>query len=212
MRRFLRIVSLLWTVGCFLSFELTYVQTGAQTSFAMTVCLFSLIGTWGLWSVTGTRRPATTHGSASWADKRSLKGLLQKRGVAPKPGALVLGLRDRSHAIVLPPELARLHTLVVGGSGSGKTWGFFLPNAAEAQGSFVATDPKGELWHHTSGCHRRAWRFAPHYFPRGGSSGLLLPAIGRCVQRIRRQLPCAGPRWPAEIPPAPCNLPSPGQA
>jgi type IV secretion system protein VirD4 len=51
--------------------------------------------------------------------------------------------------------------LIVGGSGSGKTWGFFLPNAAQAAGSFVATDPKGELWQHTSGYHGRAWRFAP---------------------------------------------------
>jgi len=50
---------------------------------------------------------------------------------------------------------------VVGPSGSGKTRGLFLPNAAAATGSFVAADPKGELWAETSGRHARAWRFAP---------------------------------------------------
>lgn len=150
-----------WTLCCFGYLLLGTIQTGTQTNLAVSVCLFSLIASWAVWSVTGRRRPSTSHGSASWADTRALQRVLRPASRALEPGALALGLRGWRQAIVLPPDLARLHVLVVGGSGSGKTWGFFLPNAAHARGSFVATDPRGELWHHTSGYHQNAWRFAP---------------------------------------------------
>ncbi len=109
---------------------------------------------------TPSPRRVTTHGSAAWATGKDLQGLLAPAGRPPVPGALVLAPYGRK-AIVLPPEFAQRHTLIVGGSGSGKTRGFFLPNAARMTGSFVATDPKGELWETTSGYHAEAWRFAP---------------------------------------------------
>jgi len=37
------------------------------------------------------------------------------------------------------------NTLVIGGSGAGKTRGFVLPNLLQAHTSFVVTDPKGEI-------------------------------------------------------------------
>lgn len=37
------------------------------------------------------------------------------------------------------------NTLVLGGSGSGKTRGFVMPNILQAHSSFVITDPKGEI-------------------------------------------------------------------
>ncbi|MBV9282497.1 MAG: type IV secretory system conjugative DNA transfer family protein [Chloroflexi bacterium] len=105
-------------------------------------------------------RRVTTHGSADWATGKDLRGLLAPARRSPQPGALLLAPSGRK-ALVLPPELARRHTLIVGGSGSGKTRGFFMPNAARMTGSVVATDPKGELWEATSGYHGEAWRFAP---------------------------------------------------
>jgi type IV secretion system protein VirD4 len=49
----------------------------------------------------------------------------------------------------------------VGGSGTGKSFSFFLPNLAFARGvSCVVTDPKGELWQHTAGFHPSV-RYAP---------------------------------------------------
>jgi type IV secretion system protein VirD4 len=37
------------------------------------------------------------------------------------------------------------NTLIIGGSGSGKTRGFVLPNILQAHASYVVTDPKGEI-------------------------------------------------------------------
>lgn len=78
-----------------------------------------------------------------------------------EPGAALVGTHGRA-AIVLPRTLAVRHGYVLGPTGGGKTRGFFLPNCLlNRAGSFVATDPKGELWARTSGAHERAWRFAP---------------------------------------------------
>jgi type IV secretion system protein VirD4 len=129
-----------------------------------TPLIIALFVTGGLFLVGGGQAPATgatTHGSAGWATARDLQGLLARADEPVAPGALLVAPFDRRRRLVLPPELAGLHTLIVGPSGSGKTRGFFLPNTAAARGSFVATDPKGELWELTSGYHERAWRFAP---------------------------------------------------
>jgi type IV secretion system protein VirD4 len=105
----------------------------------------------------------TSHGSAGWASERDLRraGLLASTRQSPEPGALLLAPYSTREHVRLPPPGAQLHALIVGPSGSGKTRGVFMPNCAAARGSFVATDPKGELWRETSGYHARAWRFAP---------------------------------------------------
>jgi type IV secretion system protein VirD4 len=105
----------------------------------------------------------TSHGSARWAGHRDLKraGLLASTKEPPEPGSLLLAPYSGHEHVRLPPPGAQLHALVVGPSGSGKTRGFFMPNCAAARGSFVVTDPKGELWRETSGYHERAWRYAP---------------------------------------------------
>jgi type IV secretion system protein VirD4 len=105
----------------------------------------------------------TSHGSAGWASARDLRraGLIASTRELPEPGALLLAPYTAREHVRLPPPGAQLHALIVGPSGSGKTRGFFMPNCAAAEGSFVATDPKGELWRETSGYHARAWRFAP---------------------------------------------------
>ncbi len=98
----------------------------------------------------------TTHGSAGWgAPPRSCTQSYQA-------GSFLLGEHRGGKKVILPREAAAQHGVIIGGSGTGKSRGFFLPNAAAARGtSLVCTDPKGELWRHTSGFHDEAVRFAP---------------------------------------------------
>jgi len=123
--------------------------------------VITIFVTGGLFLLTPARKRPVTHGSAAWATGKDLQDLLIGRKQALPPGAFALAPYGRWQQLIVPPDKATHHTLIVGGSGTGKTRSLFLPNAAGAQGSFVATDPKGELWEHTSGFHGTAWRFAP---------------------------------------------------
>lgn len=48
-------------------------------------------------------------------------------------------------------KLGNVNVLVVGGSGSGKSASYSIPNAYQMLGSYVFTDPKGELYDKTAG-------------------------------------------------------------
>ncbi len=99
------------------------------------------------------------HGSAGWAPPSS-DMLRPERELLPK-GSFFLGGFGRKQVILPPAETLR-HGLIVGGSGTGKSRGFFIPNAAWSRDtSLICTDPKSELWHLTSGIHKRAVRYAP---------------------------------------------------
>ncbi|MBI3653806.1 MAG: type IV secretory system conjugative DNA transfer family protein [Acidobacteria bacterium] len=64
--------------------------------------------------------------------------------------------------LVLDRWTALRHLLVLGPSGSGKSRSIFLINCYyNRQTSFVATDPKSELWSHTAAKQANAIRFAP---------------------------------------------------
>ena len=66
------------------------------------------------------------------------------------------------NVVALPRRIGQQHGVIVGGSGTGKSRGYFLPNAAySVKASLVCTDPKSELWNYTSGLHRQATRYAP---------------------------------------------------
>ena len=97
----------------------------------------------------------TTHGSARWG-KPPRTCLLP-----PQPGGVQIG-HYRRKPVTLTRETALQHGLIIGGTGTGKSRGYFLPNAAALAGtSLVCTDPKGELWRTTAGFHNQALRFAP---------------------------------------------------
>ena len=86
-------------------------------------------------------RHGEEHGSAKWgtakevnhkyADKRTDQNILLTNHVK-------IGLDGRKHR-------RNLNVLVVGGSGAGKTRFYAKPNILQANTSFVALDPKGEL-------------------------------------------------------------------
>jgi type IV secretion system protein VirD4 len=108
--------------------------------------------------------PGDTHGTAQWATDEDLDPFRVPSNAPVAPGALPLAHYSKSERLELPRETVVRHTLILGPSGAGKSRSFFLWACANAHGSsFVTTDPKSELWQHTSGLYNddRTWRFAP---------------------------------------------------
>ena len=87
------------------------------------------------------KRPGEEHGSAHWGNVHTLN--LKYRDKDPHNNVILtqnlrMSLNGRKH-------LRNLLQIVVGGSGSGKTRYVVKPNLYEANASYIATDPKGEL-------------------------------------------------------------------
>ena len=81
------------------------------------------------------------HGSSDWCE-----GGEQYKMLSPKSGII---LAEKNY---LPlDKRGNINVLVVGGSGSGKSASYVIPNAYETLGSYVFTDPKGELFDRTAG-------------------------------------------------------------
>lgn len=86
-------------------------------------------------------RRGEEHGSAKWGNARAVNKKYRAR--APEENKIFtqnvrVGLDGRKHR-------RNLNTVVVGGSGAGKTRFYAKPNLCQANTSFVVLDPKGEL-------------------------------------------------------------------
>jgi len=86
-------------------------------------------------------RRGEEHGSAKWGDARTV--CRKYRDKRPEENKLLtqnvrIGLDGRKHR-------RNLNTVVIGGSGAGKTRFYAKPNLMQANTSFVVLDPKGEL-------------------------------------------------------------------
>ena len=109
-----------------------------------TVLLFLFAYGMGLGIYFSTRRNyrrGEEHGSAQWGDARAVDR--KYRAKQPEANKLFtqnvrVGLDGRKHR-------RNLNTMVVGGSGAGKTRFYAKPNLCQANTSFVVLDPKGEL-------------------------------------------------------------------
>lgn len=113
-----------------------------------------------LWQSVRPRKESAAHGSAGFLSPAERRAFHLPYAQPLPPGAALLGV-DAGKFVALPAALAGQHGVIVGGSGTGKTYSYFLPNAAFARGvSCVFTDPKSELWRYTSGFHA-ACRYAP---------------------------------------------------
>jgi type IV secretion system protein VirD4 len=99
------------------------------------------------------------HGSAGWMDPPSSMYLDTRHGIPE--GRFFIG-RSSGRDIALSKMEAQRHLLILGGSGTGKSRGYFLPNASWSKNSsMVCTDPKSELWKLTSGKRKFVLRYAP---------------------------------------------------
>jgi type IV secretion system protein VirD4 len=136
-------------------------------SFAFTLTLISVATLVGFkifrWTRNWNAEPAedTSRGSARFATEQELDNWKTPTEDPREAGTLLLGPFGDNHLLMLPHEYAVRHTAIIGASGSGKSRGFFLPNCIIYEGSFLATDPKSELWKITSGSRQSAIRFAP---------------------------------------------------
>mgnify|MGYP002542770782 CR=1 FL=1 len=86
-------------------------------------------------------RRGEEHGSAKWGDAETVNR--KYRAHPPKPNKVFtqhirMGLNGRKHK-------RNLNTVIIGGSGAGKTRFVVKPNLLLANASFICTDPKGEL-------------------------------------------------------------------
>jgi type IV secretion system protein VirD4 len=108
-------------------------------------------------------------GSAHFADRKEISNFLRPMNAAQEAGTLLIGkwnetsfFRLKHKFFVLPRTLTTRHTLIAAPSGAGKSRTLFLPNLSITQKvSFIATDPKSELWEYTSGAQLDPIRFAP---------------------------------------------------
>ena len=110
-----------------------------------TILIFLLAYGMGLMIYYSTRRNyrrLEEHGSARWGDAAALCRKYRD-WKSPNQNKLLtqnvsIGLNGRKHR-------RNLNTLVIGGSGAGKTRFFCKPNVMQANTSFVILDPKGEI-------------------------------------------------------------------
>ena len=81
------------------------------------------------------------HGSSDWSKNGEQYTVLSnKKGIV---------LAENNYLPV--DKRGNVNVLVVGGSGSGKSASYSIPNAYQLLGSYVFTDPKGELYDRTAG-------------------------------------------------------------
>lgn len=121
---------------------------------------------WIIWAIikkATTKKHPNSHGSADWATDKELKlkGFIKSEA---NSGNLVIGIQEDKNLVVLPKEFNFKHTAIVGGSGTGKSRFFFMPNLFYLKNkvSVFVHDTKSELWETTSGHWTNALRLAPY--------------------------------------------------
>lgn len=117
-------------------------------------------------------KPSGVHGNAHFASPKELikSGFLMEADDHPtrfyvssnkiKRSFLI---RSKKTVLALPPKSAEKHVMILGGTGTGKSRRFFMPNMKDSANklSVFVTDPSGEIAEQTSGCWRRTQLFIP---------------------------------------------------
>lgn len=114
------------------------------------ICILSFIYLMGIGVYIATKRnyrKGEEHGSARWGNISTIK---KKYHQAPSCNNKLL---TNNVSIGLDGKIHRrnLNTLVIGGSGAGKTRFYAIPNILQANTSYVILDPKGEIIRATGG-------------------------------------------------------------
>ncbi len=90
-------------------------------------------------------------GSSDWSKNgEEFKKLSDGKEVLNKKSGFILS-KDHYLGTDLKKVLINKNILVIGGSGTGKSACYVKPNILQTLGSYVITDPKGELYRETSG-------------------------------------------------------------
>ncbi|MCI0364784.1 MAG: type IV secretory system conjugative DNA transfer family protein, partial [Phycisphaerales bacterium] len=138
-----------------------WLEIGAHC-LGITSVLISLVEATQLWLPFYQYNQRVTHGSARWADARTLRDLrLAKRKEDELPPfTLLLGGMGRKYDVVLGPEHSTCHLAMFGPPRSGKSSTFFITwqRAWAKTGSVVVLDPKGELYDQTAYLFRNVYR------------------------------------------------------
>lgn len=82
------------------------------------------------------------HGSARWADKYDEKQFKDNTGI-PCGDNFYVTVQNQKHKYY---ESHNLNEIVIGGSGAGKSFRKIKPDIIQMTGSYVVTDPSGELY------------------------------------------------------------------
>ena len=85
-------------------------------------------------------------GSARWADKYDAKLFRDNTGI-PMANNFYATIENPNHKSYAPHNL---NETVIGGSGAGKSFRKIIPDIMQMYGSYVVTDPKGELYRNTA--------------------------------------------------------------
>lgn len=91
------------------------------------------------------------HGSAKWADKYDEKMFTDKTGI-PCGDNFYITVENPGHKFY---ETHNLNETVIGGSGAGKSYRKIKPDIIQMTGSYVVTDPSGELYRDTANFLRK---------------------------------------------------------
>lgn len=108
--------------------------------FVIITALFIVLGLNSIIDIKKTMK-GEEHGSAKWANKTEKDKFKDKKN--PDNNTLL----SSDIAVSLNNRISKrnANTLVIGGSGSGKTFQFMLPNILSMSGSYLINDVKGEL-------------------------------------------------------------------
>lgn len=120
-------------------FNVIWCEDSVRTAFVMVVIYGLSLGIY--FSDMKNYRHREEHGSAKWGNAKRVNKKYANRGIYDNKiltQKVSIGLDGRKHK-------RNLNTLVVGGSGAGKTRFYAKPNIMNANTSFVILDPKGEL-------------------------------------------------------------------
>ena len=108
-------------------------------SFSIAYIIAMIVGIAKMWPK--SEYDTIEHGSSDWSENGE-----QYKVLDPKKGIL---LAEKNYLPVT--KRGNTNILVIGGSGAGKSASFVIPNAFQLLGSYVFTDPKGELYDKTAG-------------------------------------------------------------